>query len=247
MKYIPIDELKFTAKFGFLSRKIWETWFSKRSRTRNIRVWRGFVEEGYFKRHHDDRYKDVLHLATEGKKILQQAGIESVSPANIYHLNHDEIVADLAMQIFGSGKINRYSTEAELKKKNIDWRKYSHEGASMKFPDLLIYGHDGKTVALEIEISRKSPERYRKVLNSYSTQTWAAQILFIANQEVIFDRLAKAMTKVHFPTWEKPISFSWLADCRRDVMMANIHMAGSKTSTLNELLSIPDPEKANAA
>lgn len=247
MKYIPMDELKFAAKFGFLSRKIWEKWFSKRSRTRNIRVWRSFIEEGYFKCHHDDRYKDVLHLAPKGKRLLLESGYELVSSTNIYHLNHDEIVADLALQILGSGKIKQYSTEAELKKKNIDWRKYRREGVSAKFPDLLIHSHDGKTLALEIELSRKSPERYRKVLDSYSNQRWASQILFIANQEAIFDRLSKAMTKVHFPTWEKPISFSWLADCQRDVMAANIHMAGSKISTLNELLSIPKAEESNAA
>jgi hypothetical protein len=246
MKYVPLKEMRFIAKFGFLSRRLWEKYFSERSRTRNIRVWRGFVEEGYFRPHQDERYSDVLFLARRSKKLLEEAGQGFVTPANVYQISHDEKVAEIALKISAAGWIEKFTTESELKKRFTDWRTLSKEGQSAKFPDLLLYGLDGSSLALEVELSRKSPERYRKMMQSYSSQNWTKTAIFISDQQVIFDRVAKAMKAVHFPSWEKQIGFSYLKNWLDDPLKAEVFLSARKT-TLADLLVKATSEEARAA
>lgn len=246
MKYIPLDEIQFAAKFGFISRRLWEKHFSKRSRTRNIRVWRQFTEEGYFRPHHDERYSDVLFLARRAKKLLEESGQRYVTPSNVYQISHDEKVAEIALKISAAGLIEKFSTESELKKQFMDWRKLAREGQSAKFPDLLLHGANGAAIALEVELSRKSPERYRKVMQSYSNQQLAKTVIFLSDQNVIFERISRATKAVHFPTWETPIGFSSLKDWLDDPLESTIFYVKTQT-TITELLTKNEFEKTLAA
>lgn len=247
MKYIPMDELRFAAKFGFLSRRLWEKHFSKRSRTRNIRVWQSFIDEGYFKRHHDLRYKDVLHLGKLGKKTLERNGFEYVSPANAFQIHHDEIVAEIALQLIKSDLITRYLTEAQAKKQLTDWKRQFRYGEKIKFPDILFYRTDGASIALEVEITRKSTERYSQIVKSYANQTWTSRILYITGQPAIFDRIIDAMQKHNFPTWEKSVAFSFADGWITDPMTRKLYLAKERTATFEEWLKEGMVQKPAAA
>ncbi|MBY0314571.1 MAG: hypothetical protein K2Q26_03565 [Bdellovibrionales bacterium] len=235
-KKVPLKEIHFAAKTGFLSRAIWEGYFSKRSHTRNIRAWRNLVQEKYFAPHNSNRMGDVIILADRGKKIVEASGSDVVSPPHINQITHDEIVSRIALGLMGSDNVVYIQTEGELRQKYMGWIKKTREGREAKLPDLLLEINGPSQnikVALEIELSRKNPERYRKVMNSYAAQKTAERVVFISNDEYIFDRLAKAMKDTHYPSWEKPIGFSRLKEWTKDPMSADIYFSDHKTSLEN--------------
>jgi hypothetical protein len=116
-KNIPINEIRYTAKMGFLSRAIWEDYFSKKSRTQNMRIWRSFVKEKYFVQHDSARMQDVLILGSRGKKLIEDDGGEIVSPPHFNQIHHDEIVSRIALELINSNSTAALHTEGELKRK----------------------------------------------------------------------------------------------------------------------------------
>lgn len=245
-KKVPLKEIHFAAKTGFLSRAIWEEYFSNRSRTRNIRAWRALVQEKYFAPHNSNRMNDVIVPCERGRKIVEAAGGDVTSPPHINQITHDEIVSRIALGLMGSDSLVSLQTEGELRQKYMGWIKKTREGRLAKLPDLLVeLSGPGRSikVALEVELSRKNPERYRKVMNSYAAQKTAERVVFISDEEHIFDRLAKAMKDTHYPSWEKPMGFSRLKEWTKNPFTADIYFSDEKT-TLQDLTSAK--EKAAA-
>lgn len=244
-KFVPVKEVFFAAKTGFLSRAIWEEHFSERSRTQNIRVWRALVDKKYFAPHNSNRMDDVLVLGEAGKNLVEAKGGEFVSPPHINQITHDEVVSRIAIGLMGSKSVTALQTEGELRQKYMGWIKKTREGREAKLPDLLleIKGSEQTIkVALEIELSRKNPERYRKVMNSYAAQKTAERVVFISDEEYIFDRLAKAMKDTHYPSWEKPIGFSRLKKWTKNPFTADIYFSDEKTTL--EILASAKSKKA---
>ncbi len=221
----PLKEMRFAAKTGFMSRSIWEEYFSKRSRTQNLRVWRSFVSDKYFTRHSSERLDDILILSERSRKLIENAGGEVVSPPHINQIDHDEIVSRILLVLTSLEIIGAVQTEGELRRKYMGWIKKTKEGREAKLPDLLIeVKRPDRTlkIALEIELSRKNPERYRKVMNSYAAQKTAERVIFISDKDNIFDRLSKAMKDTHYPSWEKPIGYSRLKEWMENPLTAAI-------------------------
>lgn len=231
-RYCPLEEIRFAAKTGFMSRDIWEQYFSKRSRARNVTVWQDFVRHKFFAPHASERLSNVLVLGLKGKKIIEEMGGEVVSPPNLNQISHDEIVSRIALDLMRSSHVSGLKTEGELKKQYMSWIKKTREGREAKMPDLLLElkSQSESKIALEIELSRKSPERYRKVMNSYASQTTAKKIVFISDQESIFDRISRAMKSTGYPSWEKPVGYSRLKEWQMNPLSAVIYFPGQSTS-----------------
>lgn len=233
-KYLPQKELEFMAKFGFLTRGFWEKHFSKRSRTRNYRVWKRLIEEKYFEPNKSKLFQDVVYLGSFGRKVLWDQGRDFVTPSNPFHTEHDEIVAEIALGLIESKLIDKFETESEIKKRLMSWSK-SREGRGTKFPDLLLYCPQfDKPIALELEVSMKSSRRYQKAMESYRRMQNAELILFVSQHQKIFSRLSHAMKKVYFPTWEKPVGYVELNDLLKNKDQAKVYFA-DKQCVLTEL------------
>ncbi len=239
-KQVPLKEILFAAKMGFLSRAMWEDHFSKRSRTRNLRVWRQFVVDKYFEPHKSIRLEDILVLGELGRFIVESSGGEVVRPPHINQIDHDEIVSRIALKILSCPEVAEVKTEGELRRKYMGWIKTTRAGREAKLPDLLVELKGPRRnvfVALEIELSRKNPERYRKVMNSYASQKTAERVVFISAEQTIFDRLSKAMKDTQYPSWDKPIGFSKLDGWLKSPMTTDISFS-DRATTLEKLSSI---------
>lgn len=218
-KHVPMREIHFAAKTGFLSKALWREFFTSRSESRNSRVWSGFVRDGYFKPHDSKMLPGVLVLAPGAIMELQKRGIPTVNKPHLGQFDHDEKTARILLKLQRADILADFTTEAELKRKFMVWLKTSRDGKDAKFPDLtLMMKHPCKfeRVALEIEQSKKSPDRYRKMMTSYSSAKDVDAVIFISDQQTIFGRISRAMKEVHYPSWERPVGFgemeAWLSD-----------------------------------
>lgn len=230
---VPFAEILFTAKTGFLSRNLWKKHFTKRSKNRNYEFWNELVERKFFKRHRSPLLKDILILGTEGIRVLENKGLGRVFPPNINQIDHDEVVSDLALQLQKSPKVLKYETEGEIKRRFTGWVKDSWKGENFKFSDLMVYLKNSDAifkVAIEVELSRKSPKRYKQMMRGYQNQKQMNCIVFVADDKAIFDRLRDAIKHTLFPTHEKPIGFCKLQDLQKNPLNAPIHFSEGKIS-----------------
>lgn len=232
-KHIPLKEVHFAAKTGFLSKALWQKFFTTRSSSRNSRVWHQFVKDEYFRPHDSKMLPDVLVLGGRALKELEQRGIVAVTKPHLGQFDHDEKTANIVLSLEREKILDGYTTEAELKKKFWLWVKTTHEGKDSKFPDLtleLSRPAKFRKVAIEIEQSKKSFERYKKVMNSYANSKDIEVIIFISNQQSIFNCLARAMKEVNYPSWERPVGFGEMDSWLKNPLTAPIYLSRSVSS-----------------
>lgn len=227
-RQLPVSEILFAAKTGFLSKELWLKFFTTRSISQNSRLWRGLVSEEFFKPHESKVLSDVVVLGKRGKLLLESMGVSFVSPPHMNQIEHDVKAATMMQGLLKTLGGTAVLTEAELKKRFADWIKTNRDGKLIKFPDLLVdLGRNAKfeKVALEVELSQKNPERYRSIMLSYSSKSDVDAIVFISDKQTIFDSLSRAASAVHFPTWNRPIGYGEVKDWTKDPMNAPIHMS----------------------
>lgn len=218
-KVIPLREISFAAKTGFLSKSLWHEFYTRRSRSRNCRLWNRFVADGWFRPHDSKMLPNVLVLGKRALAELERRGVCAVTKPHLGQFDHDEKAARIILSLEQENVIENYHTEAELKRKFMVWMKTDKEGKNTKFPDLTIMlkgPSKFRRIAIEIEQSVKSFERYKRVMNSYASAKEIDAVIFVSDQQTIFNRIARAMKETHYPSWERPVGFgemaAWLAN-----------------------------------
>lgn len=232
-KHIPQNEILFAAKTGFLSKSLWLEFFTARSPSRNSRVWNALLEDEYFKKHDSKMLPNVLVLGSRAIGELEKQGIKAVTKPHLSQFDHDEKAARIALCLQQQGLLKNFTTEAELKKKHWVWLKTTRAGAEAKFPDLTIELPEGakfRKIAIEIEQSKKNFERYKKVMNSYANSKTIELVIFVSNQQAIFNCLSRAMKEVNYPTWERPVGFGEMDAWLKNASTAAIYLSRSATS-----------------
>lgn len=227
-RIIPQREIEFAAKVGFLTKRLWYEHFAKRSVSQNCRIWNSFLSEEHFKPHPSKSLKDTLVLNRKGRSFLEAKGLSAVLPPHMNQIDHDEIVARFLIQLENQNGIVGIETESEMKQKFMLWMRTTREGRGAKFPDLTLSLKDGsiyKRVAVELELSKKNFDRCKKMMTSYSSKKDIDVIVYVAEQKAIFDRIARAMKEVNYPSWERPVGFSHLKDWVADPMNASIYLS----------------------
>lgn len=235
---IPMKEILFAAKTGFISKSLWLQFFTQRSRSRNYRIWKSFEIEGYFKPHDSPILKNVLILAPKSIRLLRNHGVVAVTSPHINQFSHDENAARIALSLEDNLLIKSYLTEAELKKGSLYFWNQTDQSKGNKYPDLLINFPEGSKyscVALEVEQSIKSFERYKIAFENYARQNKFDFILFASDHKAIFKRLSRAMEATHFPTWDIPVGYTDLSKFMENPRTAAIYLH-NKTITLDEWL-----------
>ncbi len=156
-----------------------------------------------------------------------------VSAPYIFQLDHDEQCSRIALSLQREGVVQAFMTEAEQKRHFFGLNKSLNEARAVKFPDLLleVKCHSGiRRMAVELELSRKSPVRYRKVFQSYAAKRDYDIIIFLSRSPTIFDALARAMRDTTFPTWERQVGFSSIDGWLKDPTMTAIHLDSGATT-----------------
>ncbi|MEK6555425.1 MAG: hypothetical protein AABZ31_09305 [Bdellovibrionota bacterium] len=232
-KLVPSREIQFAAKTGFLSKPLWLEFFTKRSKSRNSRIWNSFVQDGYFRRHDSTMLTDVLILANRSIHELQKRGIMAVTKPHLGQFDHDEKAARIILSLEREKAIGEFITEAELKRKHWLWIKASRDGKDAKFPDLTItlpIAAKFQKVAVEVEQSKKSYDRYKKIMSSYAGVKDIDAVIFISNQQSIFNSISRAMKEVNYPSWERPVGFGEMDHWLKDPLTAPIYLSRSTSS-----------------
>ncbi len=233
VKHVPLKEIAFAVKTGFLSKALWLEFFTKRSRSRNSRVWHRFVQDGYFRPHESKMLPDVLVLGNRSINEMQRRGILAVTKPHLGQFDHDEKAAHIVLSLQREKVLDAFTTEAELKRKHWLWMKTTRDGKEAKFPDLTIELSSPakfRRVALEVEQSKKSFDRYKKMMNSYANVKGVDMVIFISNQQSIFNSISRAMKEVSYPSWERPVGFGEMEAWLKDPLTAPIYLSRGVSS-----------------
>lgn len=236
-QHIPESEIRLAAKFGFLSKPIWDEFFAEGRRAWRARQWQHLHQRDFFRRHPSNQLRDVLVLNPKNSDVLKIIGEEISSPPFVAHFEHDSTMANILLHLDRSGVIASYKVEAELKRQDVQPRKVWDESERSKYPDALVQISVGgriQRIAFELELSRKSPKRYRQILNSYASRLDCDMVVYLSDSKPIFDSLKNAMQATAYPSEQKPLGFGRLRDWRIDPSKAKIHFS-DRVSSLTEL------------
>ncbi len=150
--------LDFAARFGFVTQSIFFDYLCPLQKTQKYLYWSQLKREGLIEPSRQ-YFEDVCYLTRRGR---HQAPRWAVPSRSIYFVDHDATVARLYLELEQSGLLLSSFTEYELRSDKYEAFKLLG-GDSEKYPDLLV---DMKTpdsflrIAVEVERSRKSNERY---------------------------------------------------------------------------------------
>jgi hypothetical protein len=237
---LPKKEIRFAAKTGFLSKPIWEEFFATGSPRWRRRQWQLFLERDLFRMHPSRLPKDVLVLHRKHLAVKAVVGEAIAMPPFAPQIEHDETVARIVLSLKREAKVLACRFEAEMKREEWGEIRFTLGCDKAKYPDALIDVMERGTIvkaALEIELSRKSPKRYRQVLQAYAARKDVKYVLFVARAKTIFEGLKAAMRETYYPDWERPIGFCDLDAWLKCPGQAPIYFSERET-TLERMASI---------
>lgn len=179
---------------------------------------------------------EVLVLAPKAITELQKLGVVPVTPPHLGLYEHDVKVSQVILGLEKDKVVDRYTTEAELKKRFMVWMKTTHEGKSAKFPDLTVELKEPKNfrkVAIEIEQSLKNFDRYKQIMNNYASAKPIEAVIFVSDQQAVFNRISRAMKETNYPSWERPVGFGEMNEWLKNPTTAPIYLSRG-TSSIRE-------------
>lgn len=173
------------------------------------------------------------------KQTAESFGFES-TPGHINRntLEHDTLLSEVRMALARAGIGGDWLTEYELRRKA--WRtKYRRESDRNTIPDALItldIGGTFRVIALELELKRKSKQRYKDLLRNYYFTKSIWRIWYVvanATLGCVLEREWRELTGVYAPE-----GFMWctLSDLLRDPKQTKVSMGG-KEHLLTQVLT----------
>ena len=119
-------------------------------------------------------------------------------------LRHHLMVADLAEHLLGEHPDSTWTTERELRRDILRGRRDLHSGrlgpAQMsRTPDGLLTMADGKTVAIELELSNKSNQLYRNIIGVLASHRPADKVVWFVRSKAAQERIAAEAQPFHLP------------------------------------------------
>lgn len=236
---VPEKEIRFAAKTGFLSKPLWDEFFAAGTDRWRRKQWQFFLERGLFRKHPSRLPTDVFVLHRKNPMVIRLVGEQISLPPFAPQIEHDEVAAKILLSLERTGHALGYRVEAEIKREEFGQRQRYSGTDKMKYPDAILEIADqgGVTkVALEIELSRKNPKRYRHILNTYAARKELKYVLFLARARTIFESLKTAMRETYYPDWERPIGFCDVDEWLKNPATAAIHFS-ERVTTLEKIRS----------
>ncbi len=233
--YEPIREIKFAARSGFLTRKLCDKYFSYGTTDWKNKLWARLLTREYFKNHYSRLAPHVLVLNRKNDFVRKLVGEYISSPPFISQLDHDEIVAEIVLWLFENGIISDYKFEIELKKDYLSPDRHYGSETKSKFPDAIIRLRDKKEtkIAMELELTKKDPKRYRNIMEAYSSMKGVDKVVFIGRNDSLCLTIRKAMRESYYPDWEKPVGFGSLNDWLENPSQAPIAFSEETLSLIS--------------
>lgn len=190
---IPFQAIRLAAKTGFITKGLWKNYIATgSSKTWMYYSWRFMERRKYFQKHPDVRYQDVLILNTKSLRTrvaLQLAEIgRPVSPPFSKNIRHDEILLSGILQLENQNLLDGWTSEAELKSLKPVYFRTNSDGDLPKYPDAVLRvlcPESFKMVAVELEMTAKSRQRYLQILANYMKMAGVDYVLFVVGNDSI--------------------------------------------------------------
>lgn len=207
------------AKLGYFRKEFFFKYLSPDSRSTKFRNWGILIKKEYL-----EPYKrsfigeDVYKISRRGKKLLASAGVGFVSAAHPLHFEHDDHAANLVLSLTKHDFIkDTWQTEKELRKYQRTENLVLFGGQVEKLPDLIFeipIGEQIFRVAVEIERTRKTQDRYESFVHGYMKAAGINLVLVIYNQKSTFDLISNAIKRFNYPMSERPFAFAKISDLK---------------------------------
>ncbi len=234
--YDPSAEISLAVRCGFLSRSVWSEFFANGKDRWQRNVWSRFVIGGLFKPHYSKRASDLIVPNKDHPLIKKISGGEISHSPSVAQIDHDEIIVRSFLSLKKQQTILNAKFESELKREDLRTQRDYNPADKAKYPDLVIDvgdQNDSVKIAIELELSRKEPKRYRQMMNTYMTSKQFSSVIFITNRETVKTSIKSAIRETFYPEWERPIGFVELDEWIKNPTTAAISV-GDEIVTLEK-------------
>jgi hypothetical protein len=208
---VPEELIRFVGKTGFITKELWEDYFSNTPGERAARKqWATLTARRYFEPHSERRVRNVL-VANRSHRTVQDLthGTIAVSPRAAY-LAHDELLYRGILNSIQEGIISDWRSEPELKAMGRRGFRIENSDGAVKYPDALLYLTGDlrtKPTAVECELTQKSERRYSQIMSAYAGMKEISQVIFITNGPAVPGAIKRAMTANYYPSDQIPVFF----------------------------------------
>lgn len=229
------NAINFAARFGFLTKDIFFEYLCHNSKSQQYQNWKFLIEKGYF--YSSKRQQGLLHLTSKGKKLAQY----QVAPnKSLYTLAHDILVSTLLLELENTALVKESWTEFELVRDPLRTSLILGVTRIDKLPDLVVdlNGHN-KTlrIAIEVENTLKSKERYSRIGSSYLNMKNINLVAYCCSSLTIQRAVRNTFSDAIFLKEQKsPISFL-TEDFRKMKFETDAWLLNRKISLKNMLLT----------
>ncbi|MCB0370311.1 MAG: hypothetical protein KDD45_13025 [Bdellovibrionales bacterium] len=202
---IPKEEIKIASKSGFLTKDLWKKYLNHRCRSWAFETWKRYIEKGIFKPYGRFNNGEVVVPNKDSPIVKELVGSDISPPPFAYQLRHDELTLDFVLKLLKQDKITDYYFEPEIRKQPEIFELNSHD----KIPDAIVYSKDSR-YAIEVEMTRKNPKRYRQALESYASIRSFDEVYYLTNGVKIKNQILKIAKDIQYPSHRCPIRLSLL-------------------------------------
>ncbi len=225
----------YAKKFGFISRSFFWDCLSPTPRSTKYYYWDIFLKSKFFNPYREIEESSEFFYLNPKKSNSSNDGIETVSRRSPYYFLHDDKVMRIVHLLTINGLVKNYWTEQELKS-NRPLALDLLGGDYTKLPDLVFdlnISNQIFRVALEVEITRKSNERYLRSFLGYSNFRNVDLILFANQQSRITNALKEILSKRLFDDSTRKFGFFDLVDFSQKQLAAHLEI-NSRTIPLGQ-------------
>ncbi|MBL7554186.1 MAG: hypothetical protein JNM24_00065 [Bdellovibrionaceae bacterium] len=222
-------------KFGFISRAFFWDYLTPKPRSTKYYYWDLFLNSKFFIPYREIEESSEFFYLNSKKSNSTNDDIETVSRRSPYYFFHDDKVMRIVHLLTINGLVKNYWTEQELKS-NRPLALDLLGGDYTKLPDLVFdlnISNQIFRVALEVEITRKSNERYLRSFLGYSCFRNVDLILFANQQSRITNALKEILSKRLFDDSTRKFGFFDLVDFSQKQLATDLEI-NSKTIPLGQ-------------
>lgn len=240
-----------TAKFGFLSKSIFDEQIANGSRVYRWMLWKKLLSLDLFEYHRDNYLKnEIIKFSPRGltKVVLREEfkSLKTVSAPSMQNISHDEIVMRFVLHNEKENLIYRCIPESYFKKQQLSNYTVFDDGKKKKYPDLIfnLNIQDAKIrVALEVERTRKRSKSYKSFVSAYANIPELDFVIVACVTKGVKKALNEAMTLTKYPRHIRPIAFCRLNELVENPSDFSLEINGVNTTLRKRILDLADQNR----
>ena len=215
-RYFPTDLVAFVAKTGFITKETWAEFFFTGGSVRwKNRLWESLRDRRYFAPYRNLRVRDIYLLNRMNREVSDFLQGRAVRAPFVSQIEHDEVLARGLLRAMKRGLVAAWTTEAELKSFSRDTFRVESQGQVVKYPDAILVMNGpstGRKMALEVELTQKTKQRYVQILGAYAAMRGIDGVLFVTDSMAIRRVIDDTAKQVYFPFETVSLGFTGVKD-----------------------------------